>query len=191
MKERWAQYSTDLFKRNPSIVAPQHTFVVNDNEEIPPLCSEVAKAINELKASKSPGFNDITAEFVKCGDKNVVNYFLKLCTLIWVKKKWPDDWTKSVFIPVPKKGGTLQFCNNRTIALVSHCSKILLKVIACRMQTKLKEEICEEQAGFGSGMGTRDQILNLKMVIEKNREYGKNIYSGTDLGIIYIGSRES
>ena len=63
-----------------------------------------------------------------------------------------------------------------TIALISHCSKILLKIIASRMQTKLKEEISEEQAGFRSGMGTRDQILNLKMVIEKNREYGKNIY---------------
>ena len=148
VKERWAHYSTDLYKKNPNTVVPQHTFVVNDKEELPPLYSEVAKAINELKANKSPGFDDITAELVKCGNKNVVNYFLKLCTLIWVKKKWPDDWTKSVFIPIPKKGDTLQCCNNRTIALISHCSKILLKIIASRMQTKLKEEISEEQAGF-------------------------------------------
>ena len=166
----------DFYKKNPNIVIPQHTFVVNNKEELPPLRSKVAKAINELKANKSPGFDDITAELVKCGDKNVVNYFLKLCTLIWVKKKWPDDWTKSVFIPFPKKGDTLQCCNNRKIALISHCSKILLKIIASRMQTKLKEEISEEQAGFRSGMGTGDQILNLKMVIGKNREYGKNIY---------------
>ena len=149
---------------------------MNDREKLPPLYSEEAKAINELQAKKSPGFDDITAELVKCGDKNVFNYFLKLCTLIWVKKKWPYDWTKSVFIPVPKKGDTLQCCNNRTMALISHCSKILLNIIAGRMQTRLKEEIGEEQAGSRSGMGTLDHILNLKMVIEKNRECGKNIY---------------
>ena len=65
---------------------------------------------------------------------------------------------------------------NRTIAPISHCRKILLKIIAGRMQTKLKEEISEEQAGFRSGMDTRDQILDLKMAIEKNGEYGKNVY---------------
>ena len=59
---------------------------MNDKEELPPLYSEVAKASNELIANKSPGLDDITAELVKCGDKNVVNYFLKLCALIWVKK---------------------------------------------------------------------------------------------------------
>ena len=133
VQERWAQYSTDLFKRNPNIVVPQHAFLVNDEEELPTLYSEVAKAINELKANKSPGFDDSTAELVKCGNKNVANYFLKLCTSIWVKKKLPDDWTKSVFIPIPKKGDTLQCCNDRTIALISHCSKILLKIIAGRM----------------------------------------------------------
>ena len=148
VKERWARYSTDLYKKNPNIVVPQHTFVGNNKEELPPLYSEVAKAINELKANKSPGFDDITAELVKCGNKTVVNYFLKLCTLIWVKKQWPDDWTKSVVIPIPKKSDTLQCWNNRTIALISHCSKILLKIIASRMQTILKEEISEEQAGF-------------------------------------------
>ena len=92
---------------------------------------------------------------------------------------------KSVFVPIPKKGDTLQCCNNRTIALISHCSKLLLKIIAGRMQTKLKEEISEKQAGFRCGMGTQDQILNLKMVIEKNREYGRNIY------LCFIGYRKA
>ena len=91
VKEGWAQYNSDLYTKNPNIVVPQHTFVVNDKKELPPLCYEVAKAINKLKANKSPGFNDITAELVKCGDNNVVSYFLKLCTSIWLKKTWPDD----------------------------------------------------------------------------------------------------
>ena len=86
VKERWVHYSTDLYKKNPNIVVSQLTFVVNDKEELPPLRSEVAKAINELKANKMSGSDDITAELVKCGDKNVVNYFLTLFMLIWVKK---------------------------------------------------------------------------------------------------------
>ena len=87
MKEGWAQYTTNLYKKNPNIVVSQHTFVVNDEEELQPLYSEVAKVINELRANKIPGFDDITAELVKCGDQNVVSYFLKLCTSIWLKHK--------------------------------------------------------------------------------------------------------
>ena len=66
----------------------------------------MAKAINELKANKSPGFYDITAELAKCGDNNVVSYFLKLCTSIWLKKTWLEDGIKSVFVSLPKKGDT-------------------------------------------------------------------------------------
>ena len=70
----------------------------------------------------------------------------------------------------------MECTNNRTISLVSHCSKILLKIIAGRMKGKMEEEISEEQCGFVRGKGTRDQILNLKLTIEKNRERKKNLY---------------
>ena len=82
----------------------------------------------------------------------------------------------SVFIPIPKKGDTLECCNNRTIALISHCSKILLKIKVGRAKSHLEMEIAEEQHGFRAGKGTRDQILNLMMIIEKNREQTKNVY---------------
>ena len=75
-----------------------------------------------------------------------------------------------MFIPIPKCN------NNRTIALISHCSKILLKIISNRMKPKMDEEINETQAGFRTGTGTKNQILNLKLIIEKNREYGRDIY---------------
>ena len=81
------------------------------------------------------GSDDITAELVKCGDKNVVNYFLTLFMLIWVKKNGQMTGLKSVFIPILKKGDTLQCCNNRTLTLISNCSKILL-----RITVGLKEE---------------------------------------------------
>ena len=95
---------------------------------------------------------------------------------IWCEKIWPEDWLKSVFIPIPKSGDTQQCSNNRTIVLISHSSKILLKIIADRMKMKLRTGIAEEQAGFKEGTGTRNQILNLKMITEKNREYLKDLY---------------
>ena len=82
----------------------------------------------------------------------------------------------SVFIPIPKKGDTLQCCNNRTIALISHSSKVMLKVIAKRLQATLDRAISEEQAGFRPGRGTINKIMNLKIVIEKNKERNKDIY---------------
>ena len=99
----------------------------------------------------------------------MVAFSHKLCTTIWIKKEWPVDWVNSIFIPIPKKGDVLQCNNNRTIALISHCSKILLKIISNRMKSKMDEKINETQADFRMGAGTRNQILNLKLIIEKNR----------------------
>ena len=113
---------------------------------------------------------------IKSGGEHTVSYFHKLCSKIWIEKKWPEDWINSVFVPIPKKGDTLQCNNNRMIALICHISKILLKVIENRMKKNLKTEIAEEQAGFRPGTGTRNQILNLKMVIEKCREHNKKLY---------------
>ena len=117
---------------------------LHDKEKFPPLYSEVAKAINELKANKSPGFDVITEELAKCGDKNVINYFLKLCTSIWLKIIWQDDWIKSVFMSNLKKGDTLQCCNNRTIPFISHWGKFLLKVTAGRLQAKVKKKLVRD-----------------------------------------------
>ena len=81
-----------------------------------------------------------------------------------------------LFVTIPKKGDTMKWENNRTIALICHGSKVLLKIMAQRMKVKLKEEIAEEQAGFISEQGTRNQIMNVKLIIEKNREYNKALY---------------
>ena len=90
----------------------------------------------------------------------MITFFHKLCIAIWMKKEWPVDWVDSIFIPIPKKGDVLQCSNNRTIALISHCSKILLKIISNRMKPKMDEEINEIQTGFRSGLeqGTKSSI---------------------------------
>ena len=103
-------------------------------------------------------------------------FFHRLCTRLWHEKKCPDDWGQSIFVPIPKKGDALQCCNNRAIFLINHSNRILLKMIAERMAIKLNEEIAEEQAGFRLGKGTRDQIMNLKMIMERNREKGSDIF---------------
>ena len=107
---------------------------------------------------------------IKNGGEKVEMFHHKLCAKIWIENKWPDDWGHSVLVPIPKSGDTPQCSNNRTISLVSHISKILLKIIAKRLAMKLNEEIWGEQEGFRPGKDTRDQIMNLKMVLEKNRE---------------------
>ena len=143
----------------------------DSEDEASPLLDEVRKAIKELKNDKSLGIDEVTSELIKNAGESVEYFFYKLCTKIWNERTWPEDWVKSVFIPIPKKGDTLQCSNNRTIALISHGSKIILKIIAERKKLELKEKIADEQAGFRPGKGTRNQILNLKLFIEKNRKH--------------------
>ena len=91
-------------------------------------------------------------------------------------QQWPQDWRRSVFIPVPKKGNPKEGSNYRTIALVSHASKVMLKILQVRLQQYMNGELPYVQAGFRKGRGTRDQIANIHWIMEKAREYQKNIY---------------
>ena len=86
------------------------------------------------------------------------------------------DWKKSVFIPIPKKGNAKECSNYRTIALISHASKVMLKILHARLQQYMNRELRDVQAGFRKGRGTRDQIANICWIMEKAREFQKNIY---------------
>ena len=92
------------------------------------------------------------------------------------KQQWPQDWKRSVFIPIPKKGNAKECSNYRTIALISHASKVMLKILQARLQQYVNHEFLDVQAGFRKGRGTRDQIANIRWIIEKAREFQKNIY---------------
>ncbi|PZC71182.1 hypothetical protein B5X24_HaOG213934 [Helicoverpa armigera] len=98
-----------------------------------------------------------------------------ICNTIWKTGKWPKDWTESVFIPLHKKGSSKDCGNYRTLALISHASKILLHVINRRLNYFLSRQIPEEQAGFVKGKGTREQILNVRQIIEKSREFNSPV----------------
>ena len=96
--------------------------------------------------------------------------------LIWKKEEWPKDWCRAVFIPLPKKGNLKDCANYRTISLISHASKVLLKIIINRMKRKLDQEISSTQAGFREGRGTRDQIVNIRNVMEKCKDHKLPLY---------------
>ena len=89
---------------------------------------------------------------------------------------WPEDWLTSLYLPLPKKGDLKQCTNYRTIALVSHASKIILRIILERIRTKTESEISVEQAGFRRGRGTRDQITNVRVLLEKAHEHQQPIF---------------
>ena len=90
--------------------------------------------------------------------------------------RWPQDWKRSVFIPIPKKGNAKECSKYRTIALISHASKVMLKILQARLQQYVNRELPDVQAGFRKGRGTRDQIANICWIMEKAREFQKNIY---------------
>ena len=98
-----------------------------------------------------------------------------ICQQIWKPQQWPQDWKRSVFIPVPKKGNAKEHSNYHTIALISHTSKVMVKSLQARLQQFVNQEFPDVQAGFRKGRGTRDQIVNIHWIIEKAREFQKNI----------------
>ena len=88
----------------------------------------------------------------------------------------PQDWKRSVFIPIPKKGNAKECSNYHTVALISHASKVMLKILQVRLQQYVNCELPDVQAGFRKGRGTRDQVANIHLIIEKAREFQKNIH---------------
>ena len=91
-------------------------------------------------------------------------------------QQWPQDWKRSVFIPIPKKGNPKECSNYHTIALISHASKVMLKILQSGLQQYMNRELPDVQAGFRKGRGTRDQIANTCCIIRKTRKFQKNIY---------------
>ena len=99
-----------------------------------------------------------------------------ICQQIWKTQQWPQDWKRSVFIPIPKKGSAKDCANYHTIGLILHTSKAMLKILQARSHQYMNQEIPDVQAGFRKGRGTRDQIANICWIIEQTREFQENIY---------------
>lgn len=173
---RWKTYCEQLMAREGTPEDHQLPNEMNEEQEPEILIGEVEAAMKRLKCYKSPGIDDVTAEMITATDEMGVKVIHKICQKIWNTSIWPKDWTTSLYIPLHKKGPKDVCENYRTIALLSHPSKIMLQIISERLKTYLLPEIPEEQAGFMPGRGTREQILNIRQIIEKSREYNTTAY---------------
>ena len=134
---------------------------------------EVKWALGSITMNKASGDDGIPVELLK---DDAVKVLHSICQQFWKTQQWPQDLKRSVFIPIPKKGNAKECSNYHTISLISHTSKEMLKILQARVQQYMKHELPNVQAGFRKGRGTRDQIINIYSIIEKAREFQKNIY---------------
>ena len=126
--------------------------------------------------NKASGGNGIPVELFQILKDDAVKVLHSICQQIWKTQQWPQDWERSVFIPIPKKGKAKECSNYCTIVLISHASKVILKILQARLQQYVNRELPNVQAGFRKGRGIRDQIANILWIIKKAREFQKNIY---------------
>ena len=131
---------------------------------------EVKWALQSITTNKASGGDGIPVELFQILKDDTVKVLHSTCQQIWKTQQWPQDWKRSVFIPIPKTGNAEECSNYRTIALVSHTSKIMLKILQARLQQYMSGELPDVQAGFRKGRGTRNQIANNHWIMEKARE---------------------
>ena len=137
---------------------------------------EVKWALGSITMNKASGGDGIPLELLEILKDDAVKVLPSVCQQIWKTQQWPQDWKRSVFIPISKKGNAKECSNYHTIALISHTSKVMLKILQARLQQFTNHELPDVQSGFRKGRGTRDQIANIHWIIEKARGFQKNIY---------------
>ena len=133
---------------------------------------EVKWALESITKNKASGGDGIPVELFQTLKDDAVKVLHSICQKIWKTRQWPQDWKRSVFIPVPKKGNVAECSNYRTIALISHANKVMLKILQARFQQYMNHELTDVQTGFRKGRGTRDQ---LPISTVNAREFQKNI----------------
>ena len=133
-------------------------------------------AVKSLKKGKSAGADNIPAELVQAGGEAMITALTNICNKIWQTGEWPTPWTQSLIITLPKKGNLQQCQNYRTISLISHPSKVMLKILLNRLKPQAEKIIAEEQAGFRPGRSTTEQIFNLRILCEKYLQHQQDLY---------------
>ena len=124
-------------------------------------------ALRKPHYKQASGGDGIPVELFLILKDDAVKVLHSRCQQIWKTQQWPQDWKRSVFIPLPKKGNAKDCSNYHTIALISHASKVMLKILQARLQQYVNHKLPDVQAGFRKGRGTRDQIANICWIIEK------------------------
>ena len=173
-KKRWQEYTEELYKkdlRDPD----NHNGVITDLEPDILEC-EVKWALGSITTNKASGGDGIPVELFQILKDDAVKVLHSIYQQIWKIWQWPQDRQRPAFIPIPKKDNAKECSKYHTIALISHTNRVMLKILQARLQQYVNRELPDVQAGFRKGRGTRDQIANIHWIMEKAREFQKNIY---------------
>ena len=137
---------------------------------------EVTWALESITMNKASGGDGIPVELFQILKDDAVKVLHSICQHIWKTQQWPQDWKRSVFIPILKKGNAKECSNYCTTTLILHASEVMLKIIQARLQQYVSHELPDVQAGFRKSRGSRDQIANIRWIIKKAKEFQKNTY---------------
>ena len=159
IKKRWQEYTGKLYKKDLHDPDSHNGVITHPEPDI--LECEVKWALGNITMNKASGDVGILVELFQILKDDAVKVLHSICQQIWKTQQWPQDGKRSVFIPIPKKGNVKECSNYHTIALISHTSKIILKILQARLQQYMNHEIPGVQAGFRKVRGTRDQMANL------------------------------
>ena len=174
IKKRWQEY-TELYKKDLHEPGNHDGVITHLEPDI--LECKVKFALGSITMNKAGGHEGVPVELFQILNEDAVKELHSICQLIWkTQQQWPQYWKRSVFIRIPKKGNAKECSNYCTIELISHASKVMFKILQAMLQQYVNSELPDVQAGFRKGRGARDQIANICSIIEKAREFHKNIY---------------
>ena len=173
IKKRWQRYTEELYKKD--LHDPDNHDGVITHLEPDILECEVKRALGSITTNKASGGDGIPVELLQTPKDDAVRVLHLICQQIWKTQQWPQDRKRSLFIPMPKKSNAKECSNYRTIALISHASKVMLKILQARLQQYVNRELSDVQVGFRKDRETRDQIANFYWIIKKARKFQKNM----------------
>ena len=159
IKKRWQEYTEELYKKDLHDPDNHNSVITHLEPDI--LECEVKWVLESITMNKAIGGDGIPTELFQILKDDALKVLHSICQQIWKTQQWPQDWKRSVFIPIPKKDNAKECSNYHTIALISHASKVMRKILQARLQQYMNCEIPDVHAGFRKGRRTRDQIEHL------------------------------
>ena len=167
MKKRWQEYTEELYKKDLHDPDNHNGVITHLGPDI--LECEVKWALASITTNKARGGDGIPVELFQILKDSAMKVLHSICQQIWKTQQWPQDWKRSVFIPIPKKGNPRECSNYHTTALILHASKVMLKILQAGLQQYMNREFPDIQAGFRKDRRNRDQIANIHWIIKKAR----------------------
>ena len=171
IKKSWQEYTEELYKKDLHDLDNLDDVITNLEPDI--LECEVKWALESITMNKASWGDGIPVELFQILKDDAVKVLYSICQQIWKTQQWPQDCKSSVFILILKKGNANEYSNYLTIALFSHARKVALKILEARLQQYVNRELPDVQTGFRNGRKTRDQIANIRWIMEKAREFQK------------------